>query len=51
MLWEAELRLKPGGRLFLPTGTLQDEAAIPEVVRAVYGNPEKLAERLIPFPS
>ena len=28
MLEEAQKRLNPGGRLFLPTGSLQDEAAI-----------------------
>ncbi len=50
MLREAERKMKPRGCLFLPTGTLQDEAAILEVVRAVYGEPEKLAERPIPFP-
>ncbi len=50
MLEEARRVLKPMGRLFLPTGTLQDEAAILSAARAVYGKVKKLAEQVIPLP-
>jgi methylase of polypeptide subunit release factors len=51
MLREAKPRLKPNGLLLLPTGTLQDEAAILEVARDVYGGVKQVAERVIPFPT
>jgi release factor glutamine methyltransferase len=49
MLREARRRLKPGGRLFLPTGSLQDEAAILTAARQAYGALRKVAERMIPL--
>jgi hypothetical protein len=50
MLEEAKRRLRPMGRLFLPTGTLQDEGAILERARALYGRIKALTERPIPLP-
>jgi precorrin-6B methylase 2 len=49
MLNEARRRLKESGRLFLPTGTLQDEGAILEAARSAFGNLIKLTERPIPL--
>ena len=49
MLREARRRLEPGGRLFLPTGTLQDESAILSAARQAYGALRKVAERMIPL--
>lgn len=45
--------LEPGGRLYLPTGTIQDEERILEVAREVFGerNMERLADREFPLPS
>ncbi len=51
MLEEAKRRLRPMGRLFLPTGTLQDERAILERARTLYGKIKALTERPIPLPS
>jgi release factor glutamine methyltransferase len=51
MLREAVRRLRPGGRVFLPTGSLQDENAILETARSIYGKVAKFAERMIPLPS
>lgn len=51
MLQAARRRLRPGGRLFLPTGSLQDEAAILGAARRLYGKVARLAERMIPLPS
>lgn len=51
MLREAVNRLRPGGRLFLPTGSLQDESAILEAARSIYAKVSRLAERMIPVPS
>ena len=51
MLEEAKRRLRPMGRLFLPTGTLQDEAAIIQRARALYGRVKALTNRPIPLPS
>ncbi len=43
--------LEPGGRLFLPTGTLQDENAILAAARRVFGdNIEPVLERTFPLP-
>ena len=50
MLQEAKRRLKPMGRLFLPTGTLQDEAAILTSAKSVFGKVKQLAEQMIPLP-
>lgn len=51
MLQSARDRLLPGGRLYLPTGTLQDEEAILEAARTVFGKVEHLNEKIIPLPS
>ena len=51
MLREAVQRLRPGGRVFLPTGSLQDESAILDAARSLYGRVARLAERMIPLPS
>jgi methylase of polypeptide subunit release factors len=51
MLREAVRRLRPGGRVFLPTGSLQDENAILDAARSIYGKVAKFAERMIPLPS
>jgi len=43
--------LVPGGRLYLPTGTIQDEASILKAARAVFGdNMERIMEREFPLP-
>ena len=49
MLREAARRLKEGGKLLLPTGTLQDENAILDVARSVFGSLKQLADRMIPL--
>jgi release factor glutamine methyltransferase len=51
MLREAVRRLRPGGRVFLPTGSLQDETAILETARGLYSKVAALAEKMIPLPS
>lgn len=51
MLKEARKVLAAGGRMFLPTGSLQDENSILERARAFYGSMKQLAERNIPLPS
>ncbi len=50
MLQAARERLRAGGRLFLPTGTLQDEGAILRTARTLYGRLTQLTERQIPLP-
>jgi precorrin-6B methylase 2 len=53
MLTEMGPRLRPGGRMYLPTGTLQAEARILEAARQLFG-PENLtlvAERDFPLPA
>ncbi len=43
--------LLPGGRLYLPTGTIQDEKSILDAARKVFGdNMEKVIEREFPLP-
>jgi SAM-dependent methyltransferase len=44
--------LKPGGRLYLPTGTIQAEGRILEVARRIFGaaNLQSLLERELPLP-
>ncbi|HSF85520.1 MAG TPA: methyltransferase domain-containing protein [Acidimicrobiia bacterium] len=49
MLHEARRWLSEGGRLFLPTGTLQDENAILEAARSAFGTLKKLIDRMIPL--
>ncbi len=45
--------LKPGGRMYLPTGTIQDERRVIEAARRVFGeqNLESIAEREFPLPA
>ena len=43
--------LRPGGRVFLPTGTLQDENAIVSNARKLLDRVTKLVERRIPIPN
>lgn len=50
MLQAARDRLRAGGRLFLPTGSLQDEGAILRTARRLYGKVIQLSERQIPLP-
>lgn len=49
MLQQARRRLREGGRLFLPTGTLQDENAILDAARSAFATLVKLTERSIPL--
>jgi protein-L-isoaspartate O-methyltransferase len=44
--------LAPGGRMYLPTGTIQNESKVLEVARKVFGaaNMEKVVERTLPLP-
>lgn len=51
MLEEARRWLRPAGRLLLPTGSLQDEAAILAVARSAYGQLRELASKMIPLPT
>lgn len=51
MLTEAKRFLAAGGRMFLPTGSLQDETSILDRARSFYGSMKQLAERNIPLPS
>ncbi len=43
--------LRRGGRFFLPTGTLQDEAAILEKARSIFAKLTQVKERAIPLPT
>ena len=51
MLQDAASRLTERGRLFLPTGTLQDEASILDVAHSHYKRVRMLVERRIPLPA
>lgn len=51
MLDEAKSFLRKGGRLLLPTGSLQDENSILDRARSVFGTIRQLTERPIPLPS
>jgi methylase of polypeptide subunit release factors len=51
MIEESKRLLKKGGRLFLPTGSLQDEYSILDRARSVFGSMRQLTERNIPLPS
>jgi hypothetical protein len=51
MLDEAKRLLRKGGRLLLPTGSLQDETSIMDKARSVFGSIKMLSERPIPLPS
>lgn len=45
--------LRPGGRMYLPTGTIQDEPRVIEAARRIFGaaGMEKLAEQEFPLPA
>lgn len=51
MLDEAKKLLRAGGRLFLPTGSLQDETSILERAKSAFDSMRQLTERTIPLPS
>lgn len=51
MIEESKRLLKKGGRLFLPTGSLQDENSILDRARSVFGSMKQITERNIPLPS
>ena len=53
MLEESRSHLRPGGRLYLPTGSIQDERAVLRAAKRVFGESRilKLRERLLPLPS
>jgi SAM-dependent methyltransferase len=53
MLEAARDHLAPGGRLYLPTGSIQDEGAVLRAARRIFGERriEQLRERLLPLPS
>jgi protein-L-isoaspartate O-methyltransferase len=52
MLEAARDHLAPGGRLYLPTGSIQDENAVLRSARRIFGETriQKLRERLLPLP-
>lgn len=44
--------LNPGGRMYLPTGTIQDERRVLEAARRIFGDAvERLSEREFPLPA
>ena len=43
--------LRRGGQFFLPTGTLQDEAAILEKAKSIFSKLTQVRERAIPLPT
>ncbi len=51
MLEEAKRLLRKGGKLFLPTGSLQDESSIVDKAKSAFGSIKMLTERHIPLPS
>lgn len=51
MIEESKRLLRKGGRLFLPTGSLQDENSILDRAKSVFGSMKQLTERNIPLPS
>lgn len=51
MLEAAKRLLHKGGRLLLPTGSLQDETSIMDKARSAFGSIRMLTEKLIPLPS
>ncbi len=50
MLSEAKRLLRPGGRLILPTGSLQDVGAVLRAARGLYDRLVEVASRMIPLP-
>lgn len=51
MIEESKRLLRAGGRLFLPTGSLQDERSIIDRAKSVFGSMKQVTERNIPLPS
>ena len=53
MLEAAPDHLLPGGRLYLPTGSIQDEGTVLRAARRIFGGKgiRKLRERLLPLPT
>jgi protein-L-isoaspartate O-methyltransferase len=53
MLEALQSHLVPGGRLYLPTGSIQDENAVLRAARRIFGDGSlrKLRERLLPLPT
>jgi SAM-dependent methyltransferase len=53
MLEATSSHLRPGGRLYLPTGSIQDEGAVLRTARAIFGENRmlQLRERLFPLPA
>jgi precorrin-6B methylase 2 len=53
MLEALQSHLVPGGRLYLPTGSIQDENAVLRAARLIFGDGSlrKLRERLLPLPT
>ncbi len=52
MLESSRPYLRPGGRLYLPTGSIQDERAVLRAARRIFGEGRirQLRERLMPLP-
>lgn len=50
MLEDGRERLKPGGRFYLPTGTIQDETSVLATARRLFGQINPIAEREFPLP-
>jgi protein-L-isoaspartate O-methyltransferase len=52
MLEEAREHLAPGGRLYLPTGSIQDEGAVLRAARRIFGERmRQMRQRVLPLPS
>ncbi len=53
MLEATGTHLRPGGRLYLPTGSIQDEGAVLRAARSIFGESRmrQLRERLFPLPT
>jgi len=53
MLEASRPHLLPGGRLYLPTGSIQDEGAVLRAARRIFGEgrTRKLRQRLLPLPT